>query len=49
LKHSPPIISTDTEAEDLEDATDAGVEAEWREWVVGKRSMDHAWTVRWPR
>jgi 23S rRNA pseudouridine1911/1915/1917 synthase len=34
LKHSAPIISTDTMAEDLEDAADAGVEVEWREWIV---------------
>lgn len=35
MKHSLSIISTDTVAEDLDDAADTGVEVEWREWVVG--------------
>ena len=35
MKHSLSIISTDTVAEDLDDAADTGAEVEWREWIVG--------------
>ena len=36
MKNSELIISSGTEAADLEEGLDAGPEAEWREWTVGE-------------
>jgi 23S rRNA pseudouridine1911/1915/1917 synthase len=35
LKHTDPIISTDTVAEDLDDLVGTDTDVEWREWIVG--------------